>query len=166
LENIMTKQDITVSHPDSIFDELAQRHEHIRQRAFELFMGRADGFRSDLDDWLNAERELFSIQPAIEMRENDGKIEIDADLPGMERKDLGVKVTSEDVLLTAEHAEKHEGSGKDAAKPDTMMRLFRAIHLPVTIDPAAAKAEYRKGHLIVTAPIMKPKPAMDVEVRA
>ena len=175
----MAKTEVAVRRTDSIFDEISLRNEMIRQRAFELFAGRVSGFMSELDDWLNAERELFPA-PAIEMREKDGRIEIDADLPGLELRNLDVKVTNEDVLITAQRDEKKAGEpgtpnppkpetgdkSETAEKTETMLRFFQAIHLPVMIDPDATRAEYRKGHLLVTAPIVRPTGPTAIEIHA
>jgi HSP20 family protein len=166
-------KDIAVRRADSIMEEVSRIHDMIRRRAFEIFESRGDSFFGEMDDWLSAEREL-SLQPRLEMRRADGRFEIEADLPGMDPKDLDVKVTGEDVLITAQ---RHEGppagngnGGKSEVKEDgreeTFMRLFGAIHFPEVIDPEAVKAEYRKGHLRVTAPIAKPKVATSVNISA
>lgn len=165
---------IEVRPTHSILDEVTRIHDLIRRRAFEMFEGRGDSAFGEMDDWLNAEREL-SMQPRLEVRRTDGKFEIDADLPGMDPKDLDVKVTGEDVLITAQRPEPQAaGVGKDPAQPearegageDTFMRMFGAIHFPEVIDPEAVTAEYRKGHLRVSAPIAKVKPAMSVNINA
>jgi len=165
-------REIAVRRTQSILDEVAQIHEMIRRRAFEMFEGRGDSPFGEMDDWLNAEREL-SLQPRLEMRRSDGKFEIVADIPDVDPKDLDVKVTGQDVLITAHRheapeTEKAKGAAKpevkDGQKEESFLRLFGAIHFPEVIDPEAVKAEYRKGHLRVTAPIAKPTPALSVNI--
>lgn len=167
-------REIAVRHTDSILGEVAQIHEMIRRRAFEIFESRGDAFFGEMDDWLKAEREL-SLQPKLEMRRSDGKFEIEADLPGVDPRDLDVKVTGQDVLITAHrHGGSGNGNAKAEAKPEakedhraeSFLKLFGAIHFPEVIEQAAVKAEYRKGHLRVTAPIAKPKPPMTVSISA
>lgn len=167
-------REIAVRQTHSILDEVAQIHEMIRRRAFEMFESRGDSSFGEMDDWLNAEREL-SLQPKLEMRRSDGRFEIEADLPGVDPRDLDVKVTGQDVLITAHRHEAPQAGqakgggrpeGKDGGREDTFLKLFGAIHFPEVIDTKAVKAEYRKGHLRVTAPIAKPKPAMNVNISA
>jgi|CXWL01.1.fsa_nt_gi HSP20 family protein len=167
-------REIAVRQTHSILDEVAQIHEMIRRRAFEMFESRGDSSFGEMDDWLNAEREL-SLQPKLEIRRSDGRFEIEADLPGVNPKDLDVKVTGQDVLITA-HRHETSGNGhakgevkpevKENARAESFLKLFGAIHFPELIDPEAVKAEYRKGHLRLTAPVAKPKPAMTVNISA
>lgn len=167
-------REIAVRRTDSIMDEVERIHEMVRRRAFELFESRGDSLFGEMDDWLNAEREL-SLQPKLEMHRSDGRFEIEADLPGIDPKDLDVKVSGQDVLITAQrHEAPQNGQAKRSEKPEMkegareegFMKLFGAIHFPEVIDPEAVKAEYRKGHLRVTAPIVKPKPPMSVNISA
>lgn len=167
-------REIAVRRTHSILDEVAQIHEMIRRRAFEMFESRGDSSFGEMDDWLNAEREL-SLQPKLEVRRSDGRFEIEADLPGVDPRDLDVKVTGQDVLITAHRheaapTEKSKAEGKPEVKEDgraeNFLKLFGAIHFPEVIDPEAVKAEYRKGHLRLTAPIAKPTPPMSVTISA
>ncbi len=109
-----------------------QRQDMIARRAFELFQDHMTSFNAELDDWLKAEREL-AMPPQIQFRREDGHFEIDAAMPGVDPKKLDVKVTSEDVLITAER-ETLKPEGKTAAEAgqtsDGTMRYFSAIHLP------------------------------------
>ncbi len=161
----MTKAEITVRHADSIVEDIMQQHEMIRRRAFDLFQGHLDSPFTELDDWLNAERDV-SVWPSIDLRQKEGMFEIDAALPGVDPKNLEVKVTNEDVLITAERigkASKGTETG-ETSKPDAALRMFGAVHLPAPIDPGKVKAEYRQGHLHLTAVMAKVEPPRKVEV--
>lgn len=165
----MTKTVVPVNHADSILEEVGAREEKIRQRAFELFQAHADALSAELDDWLTAERQV-SPQPDVLMREVDGKFEIEASLPGVERRNLEVKVTGEEVLITAkrESAVKGQADEKPASEVGASVstQLFRAIHMPVPIDGDHVTAEFRKGLLKVTAPIARPEPPRSVQIHA
>jgi HSP20 family protein len=160
---------VSVTNTNSILDELMSRQEAIAQRAYGLFCGHADRFAADLDDWLQAERELFP-EPAIELRKADGHFDIEAALPGVDPKKVDVKVTAEDVLITAvreereERKEEPETAAAAGRAPGGTRRYFRAIHLPEPIDPGQVKADYRQGLLHLTAPIVKAE-ARTIEVR-
>ena len=163
----MAKAEVAVTNTDSIVDEIMRRQEMITQRAFDLFMNHAGQFSAELDDWLQAERELFP-QPSIEVRKTNNHFEIDAALPGVDPKKVDVKVTAEDVLITAERqAAGAEPVSASAAgtTPDEKVQYFRSIHLPELIDPNHVRADYKHGRLHLSAPIVKSEPRT-VQVRS
>jgi HSP20 family protein len=163
----MKKTELAVRRTDSILDEVSEHFDMIRHRAFELFRNRGDSWAGELDDWLNAEREVSS-EPAIKLRRANGSFEIDANLPGIDPKNLDVQVTAEDVLIKAMREEtppaKAEAGG--AGRPDgSSLQFFGSIHLPALINPDGVKADYRAGVLHLTAPIVEPV-MKKIEVRA
>jgi HSP20 family protein len=152
----MDGSNIAVRKAQSIFEELDRLQDNIRGRAYALFGQRGTSGGGPLADWLSAERQLV-WKPAIELRRKANQFEILAATPGVEPKDLDVRVTPEDVLIKADIHHKHtpeEGSVETCEF--TGGELFRAVHLPESVDPESAKAEYRDGLLRVTASIAKP----------
>lgn len=163
----MAKAEVSVTNSGSIIDEIMRRQEMVAQRAFEIFKSHADAFSADFDDWLQAERELFP-QPSIEVRKVNNHFEIDAALPGVDPRKVDVKVTAEDVLITAEReAPRAEMMTAEAAgrTPDGKAQYFQSIHLPEPIDPSHVRANYKHGRLHVSALIVKSEPRT-IEVRS
>lgn len=160
----MAKAEVSVTSTDSIVEEIMGRQEMIAQRAFDLFRSHADMFSAEFDDWLQAERELFP-QPSIEVRKANNHFEINAALPGVDPKKVDVKVTAEDVLITAERETTGVTAEAAGKTPEGKVQYFRSIHLPEPIDPSHVKADYRHGRLHVSAPIVKPEPR-SIEVRS
>lgn len=161
----MAKEEVELKKTDSIFEELNRLHEVISQRAYDLFCNHKGFLTGPLDDWLRAERELV-WRPAIELRQKDGQIELVAAIAGMEPKDLDVQVTPDDILITG--ATEHHHDTKEGTVHFCEFKsgqLFRSIHLPNTIDPDSAKAEYRNGLLRLTAAVAKAS-AKKVDVQA
>ena len=162
----MAKAEVSITNTDSIIDEIMRRQDMIARRAFELFQDHMTSFNAELDDWLKAEREL-AMPPEIQLRRENGHLEIDASMPDVDPKKLDVKVTPEDVLITAER-ELMKAEGKAAAEAgkaaDGTMRYFSAIHLPEPIDPGAVEASFKKGVLHLTAKLAKNEPK-NIEVR-
>lgn len=162
----MSKAAVSITNTDSIIDEIMRRQEMVARRAFDLFQSHAGEFRDDLADWFRAEEELFP-QPSLRFRQADGRFEIEAALPGADPKKVDVKVTGEDLLITAERAKpKPEPvtAAEAAVAPNGAVQYFRAIHLPEPIDPDKVSAEYKEGMLHLTIPILKARPRT-VEVR-
>lgn len=155
----MKKTELDVRRTDSILDEVSEHFDMIRHRAFELFRNRGDSWAGELDDWLNAERDISS-EPAIELRRANGSFEIEAKLPGVDPRNLDVQVTAEDVLIQARREQTPPAAKAEAAtagRPDgSSLQFFGSVHLPSLINPDGVKADYRAGVLHLTAPIVEP----------
>jgi len=123
------------------------------KRAFEIFDGNRHGFGRDLDDWLQAERELV-WKPSIELAEKDNKFLLQVAVPGVESKDIDIEVTPEEILVKARFRHDHEETkGQVHACEFASGNLFRSVHLPKKIDPDKVKAEFKDGMLRLTADV-------------
>jgi HSP20 family protein len=102
----------------------------------------------------------------MNVTETDKEIEITAELPGLQEKDVQVNVA--DNVLTIKGEKKAEKEEKD-----TNYRLFersygsfsRTLDLPEGIDADAIKASISNGVLKVTVPKPAPKQVKKVEVK-
>ena len=98
-----------------------------------------------------------NLVPSINVSETDKAIEITAEMPGLERKD--VEVSLEDNVLTIRGEKKLEGERKDEKRNDHVIErsygtFYRMLELPPGIDPSTVQATMSKGVLKVT--ISKP----------
>lgn len=96
--------------------------------------------------------------PSVDVTETDKQIEITAELPGLEEKD--VQVNFADNVLTIRGEKKAEKEEKD--KTFRLVErgygsFVRSLELPDGVDANAIKASIDKGVLKVTVP--KPAPA-------
>ncbi|QFQ88809.1 Hsp20 family protein [Paracoccus kondratievae] len=89
--------------------------------------------------------------PSVEITETDKAINISAELPGLEEKD--VEVLLEDGLLTlrGEKTSTTEDSARQFSER-VYGRFERRIPLPAGIDEVAVEAAFRNGVLTVTLP--------------
>ncbi len=94
-----------------------------------------------------------SWMPAVDVRETKDALEITAELPGIEPKNVEVSV--ENGVLTLKGAREFE----KAADGETYHRVERAygsfersFSLPTNVDPEKVKASYRHGVLHLTLP--------------
>lgn len=149
---------------ETLFGEMERMQQRIRRRAYEIFQSRGAGIGRAFDDWLSAEHELL-WKPPIELAEHDGEFELDVALPGIEPKDLEVRVTSEDLLVRGStghaHAEEQE---KVHVCELECGEVFRTVHFPKRVDPEHVKADYRRGLLHVTAAIAKDQSGRKVDI--
>jgi HSP20 family protein len=142
-----------------------------------------DRFRSEFDDLLERfgfdndwfgrwplGREFVAdlisapARPAIETRVDDGKFIVRADLPGIDPKDIDVKVVRDLLTIEGSREERHETKKADYVRREIRYGAFeRAIGLPEGIKAEDLKATYHDGVLELTAPM--PKEALPKEVK-
>ena len=75
--------------PPTFLERVASITDSIRQRAFNLFQNREGGNGSDLDDWLQAERDVAWL-PASELVEDEKELRARIAVPGFDAKDIQV----------------------------------------------------------------------------
>jgi len=128
----------------------------IRRRAFELFQKRNGSGGSDLDDWLQAERDV-TFEPA-ELVDEEKAFKARIALPGFEAKDIEISATPDAILILADAAHTHEGCQGDVCFCEfSGKNVFRRFDLPAAVDVDKITATVDKGILQVTAPKAKAK---------
>jgi HSP20 family protein len=94
-----------------------------------------------------------AVVPRIDVRETDKQLTIEAELPGLDEKDI--KVTLQNGLLTI-RGEKSFEKKDEKADYHVMERRYgsfhRAMRVPDAIDEARIEAKFDKGVLTVTLP--------------
>jgi HSP20 family protein len=94
-----------------------------------------------------------SWQPAIEVQDADDNIILRAEIPGIEAKDLDVRVTREAVSLSGEHRYEHKTQAKGFFRSEFRYGKFgRVIPLPVAVHNDQVKADFSNGVLTLTLP--------------
>ena len=157
---------VPVQKKESISDQLNDLQDRITKRAFEIFDGNGHAFGRDLDDWLQAERELV-WKPSIELAEKDNEFRLQIATPGVDLKDLDIEATPEYILVKAEHQHEHNAEeGQVHICEFTSGNLFRSVRLPKKIEPDKVKAEFRNGILTLIAEIAKEEQARKVALKA
>lgn len=130
-----------------------------------------DGFFNDADDFpfsLKRKGQNRDFLPNINIQEKDKTLEISAELPGMDEKDISVSL--KDHVLKIRGEKKHEREEK-SGRFHRMERRFgsfeRSIHIPNEIEADKIKATYRKGVLKIVMPkAVKPEDkAKQIEVK-
>jgi len=92
--------------------------------------------------------------PAIEVFQHDGRLEVLADLPGLNEKDVKVQVTDEGLAIQGERRRDHEEQREGFHRSERSYgQFYRLIPLPEGANLDQARAEFRNGELHVTIPI-------------
>ena len=76
-----------------------------------------------------------TIEPFTDVMEEEEEIKIIMDLPGVEKEDIDVEVSEEEVRVSAERGDR---------------KYFKLVKLPAKVKPETAKAQYRNGVFTVT----------------
>jgi HSP20 family protein len=143
--------------PQTFLEQLKAISDSIRNQAFSIFQSRNGGNGSDVDDWLQAERDVV-WSPASELVEDKKEFRARIALPGFDAKDIQVSAMPDALLIQADATHTHEGkSGNVRFCEFSEKNLFRRLPLPASIDVDKVTASVDKGILEVTAPKAAPK---------
>lgn len=99
--------------------------------------------------------------PPVDIQETENELIFKADLPGMEMKDIDVRM--ENATLTVRGERKFESKKEDGGwhRMERSYGTFeRVFALPNTVDVEKVKADYKNGTLTITLPkkeIAKPR---------
>ena len=98
--------------------------------------------------------EMSDLEPKIEVSDTDNKVMVTAELPGIDEKDVDVKLSSDGYLtISGEKKEKTHTTGKGSCFSEISYGMFkRTIPLPWDLDYEAASADYADGLLTVAVP--------------
>jgi HSP20 family protein len=116
-----------------------------------------DFFRGfEAPDW-SASRGLAksfrSVAPRIDVSEDDEEITVEADLPGLDDKDIDVSLDGNVLTIAGEKSQEREEKKKDYRVMERSYGSFRrSVTLPEGIDRDHVKAHFKKGVLNVTIP--------------
>jgi HSP20 family protein len=136
------------------FDDLLERFGFDRD-----WFGRFPG-RNLFTDWQTG----GAMHPAIESRVEDGKFIVRTDLPGIDPKNVDIKVVGDMLTIKGSRDEKSETRKADYLHREIRYGSFeRSISLPEGIKADDLKATYHDGVLELTAPM--PKEAIPKEVK-
>lgn len=90
--------------------------------------------------------------PELDVRENTNSIVIEAELPGVDEKDVSVTLANGMLTIKGEKKNEKEEKGESHYLAERTFGSFeRSIRLPDTIEEGKVEAKFDKGVLKVTA---------------
>jgi HSP20 family protein len=153
-------------------------------RPFESLRSEIDRLFEDFDrgSWMSPfRRSIFDIEPfwrrevaweaipSVDIVEKDKAYEVTAELPGLDEKDVEVKLVNGGLTIKGEKQEEKEEKKKDYYLHERHFGSFeRYFRVPEGVDTDKIEASFRKGVLTVTLP-KKPeaqKPEKKIEIKA
>ena len=105
--------------------------------------------------------------PPVDIFEKDNNLVIRAELPGVDKKDIDVRI--ENGVLTL-HGERKKETTIDEENAYRMERIYgtftRSFSLPTTVDPAKINAMFKDGILELTVPKLETAKPKRIEIKA
>lgn len=96
--------------------------------------------------------EIARKDTPVDIKEEDGTIIVEADLPGVQKEDISLKADDEKLQISAESSQEiKEENEKYVRKERSSRRFSRNIRWPRKIDPGTINASYSDGVLEVKA---------------
>lgn len=105
--------------------------------------------------------------PSIDVSETDKEIEITAELPGLEDKDVQINVSDNVLTIRGEKKAEKEQKDKNYRLIERSYGSFeRSLELPEGVNADAIKASIDKGVLKVVVPKPAPAQSKKIEVKS
>jgi HSP20 family protein len=108
-----------------------------------------------------------TLVPSIDVTETDKDIEITAELPGLEEKDVQINVADNVLTIRGEKKAEKEQTNKNYRLIERSYGAFeRSLELPSGVNADAIKANMSKGVLKVAVPKPVAAQTKKIEVKA
>lgn len=96
--------------------------------------------------------ETGAIMPSIDLKDTGDAIVIEAELPGVDEKDVSVTIQDRVLTIKGEKRQSREDKGESQYVSERSYGSFvRTIQLPESVDDDNVDARFEKGVLTVTA---------------
>ncbi|HWQ20599.1 MAG TPA: Hsp20/alpha crystallin family protein [Methanotrichaceae archaeon] len=93
------------------------------------------------------------VMPLADVRETDDSVIVTMDLPGVDKSDVDITVTDNDLTVRAAKASSMETEQEGYHKKErTFVRFERTVALPVEVKSDQARARLNNGVLEITLP--------------
>ncbi len=142
---VVKPTETSVSRPRDVFSAMRQEMDRMFER-FELGLPRwSTPFRP-------AGAAAGTMMPELDVRENANSITIEAELPGVDEKDVSVTMANGVLTIKGEKKQEKEEKADNYYLAERSYGSFqRSLQLPDSVDEAKVEAKFDKGVLKVTA---------------
>jgi len=123
-----------------------------------------DNLHGEIDRWFDEfsrgipALEYFRVgSPRVEIVETDDNVIVNAELPGIEAKDVDVRIFPREVRIKAEKKREEQFEDDRQYRSERYYgSMSRTVALPAEIDPDRASASFKNGILKLTLPKISP----------
>ena len=112
---------------------------------------------SDIDRLFGALQDDGNWVPAFDITETDTAYTLTGDLPGLDQKDIAIRVEDSTLTVCGERKRTGKGDGAQVRRLERPRGKFaRAFRLPEDVNEDEVKATYESGVLMLTLPKQEP----------
>lgn len=105
--------------------------------------------------------------PSVDVSETDKEIHVEAEIPGMNPKDINVSLHDGVLTLHGERKHEHEEKDENFHRIERSYGSFsRSFRLPAEVDADKVEADYKDGVLKIRLPKTKESSVKKIEVKA
>ena len=150
----------------TLSDEIQQMFDSVARRAFQIFQSNDQVFGHDVENWLQAEREL--LHPAhLDVSESAEGFSVRAEVPGFAAKELEVNIDGQRLTISGKREKHEERKDKKSVYSEYCSgHILRIMDLPAGVKADAATASLKDGILEVEIPKAAPAKKIPVESKA
>jgi len=131
------------------FRDLVSLQERMNRLFDESYRSRAGAGAGQDDDWALG----GSWAPSVDIYEHEGNIVLKAEIPGVEPKDVDIRVENNTLTLRGERKLDQQIKRDNYHRVERSYGVFtRSFTLPNVVDQEKIKAEYTDGVLKLTLP--------------
>ena len=131
------------------FRDLLSLQDRMNRLFHESYRGASPGPAPNEEDWALG----GSWAPAVDIYEQEGNIVLKAELPGIDSKDVDIRLENNVLTLRGERKLDEEVKRDNYHRVERSYGTFtRSFTLPTVVDQEKIKAEYKDGVLRVTLP--------------
>ncbi len=136
---------------------------------------RWDPWRNRFATWnglprLAAAREAVPVGPmdlALDMYETDDSVIVELSVPGVDPKDIQVRVLGNRLTIEGESKTEHKAEDQSYVLQERRYgRFYRAVTLPERVKAGEAQAEFEHGVLKLTVPKLPEAKPTTVQVKS
>lgn len=115
--------------------------------------------RDSFDDMFKNMKKMFDQMQdftgggmPVDLKEEDGKVILTADLPGVQKEDIDLKADSEKIEIAAQSSQEVKEENEKYLRRERSARKFRrTVSWPSPVDAETVSAKYQDGVLRVEA---------------
>jgi len=99
------------------------------------------------------ETEMEEVMPSVDIFEEGDNVVVKAELPGIRKEDIDVKMTDNTVIISGEKKKEEKVERKNYYREERSYGSFtRSFRLPVEVQTDKAKAQFKEGLLEIRIP--------------
>ncbi len=92
--------------------------------------------------------------PAVDVYQRDHEMVVEAELPGLDLKDVEVSATEDSITIRGQSRFEREVKEENLFRSERRLGMInRTLELPTPIKPEETKASFKNGVLTILAPI-------------